>query len=149
MSERGSFAQDLKRVTWERQQWQTQWVTWTLGPTSAEREPLQLLEWTLRGWRVIADALWQCGGASGKELTCQCWRHKHGFSPRVGKIPWRRGMWTHFSILAQRTPWTEEPGELQSIVSQRVRHDWSDLAHMHAPCEGTRVAPLKWLKFLG
>ena len=76
MSERGSFAQDLKQVTWEWQQWQTWWVKWTLGPTSAEREPLQLLEWTLWGWRVIADALWQCGGASGKELTCQCWIHK-------------------------------------------------------------------------
>ena len=31
------------------------------------------------------------GGASGKEPTCQCRRHKrHGFSPWVGKIPWRR-----------------------------------------------------------
>ena len=28
-------------------------------------------------------------------------------------------------------PWTEEPGGLQSIVSQRVRHGWSDLAYMH------------------
>ena len=32
------------------------------------------------------------GGASGKELTCQCGRHKiHGFDPWVGKIPWKRG----------------------------------------------------------
>ena len=31
------------------------------------------------------------GGASGKEPTCQCRRHKrHGFDPWVGKIPWRR-----------------------------------------------------------
>ena len=31
------------------------------------------------------------GGASGKELTCQCRRHKrHGFNPCIGKIPWRR-----------------------------------------------------------
>ena len=31
------------------------------------------------------------GGASGKELTCQCRRHKrHGFSPWIGKSPWRR-----------------------------------------------------------
>ena len=29
----------------------------------------------------------------------------------------------HFSILAWRIPWTEEPGGLQSIGSQRVRHD--------------------------
>ena len=31
------------------------------------------------------------GGASGKESTCQCRRHKRwGFNPWVGKIPWRR-----------------------------------------------------------
>ena len=29
----------------------------------------------------------------------------------------------HFSILAWRLPWTEEPGGLQSMGSQRVRHD--------------------------
>ena len=33
------------------------------------------------------------------------------------------GMATHSSILAWRIPWTEEPGGLQSIASQRVRHD--------------------------
>ena len=37
--------------------------------------------------------------------------------------PMEEEMATHFSILAQGTPWTEEPGELQSIESQRVRHD--------------------------
>ena len=29
----------------------------------------------------------------------------------------------HFSILAWRLPWTEEPGGLQSMGSQRVRHN--------------------------
>ena len=33
------------------------------------------------------------------------------------------GMATHSSILAWEIPWTEEPGELQSMGSQRVRHD--------------------------
>ena len=32
-------------------------------------------------------------------------------------------MTTHSSILAWRMPWTEEPGRLQSMGSQRVRHD--------------------------
>ena len=40
-------------------------------------------------------------------------------------------MATHSSILACRIPWTEEPGGLQSIGSQRVRHDGSDLACTH------------------
>ena len=37
--------------------------------------------------------------------------------------PLDKGMATHSSILAWRIPWTEKPGELQSMGSQRVRHD--------------------------
>ena len=37
--------------------------------------------------------------------------------------PLEKGMATHSSILAWRIPWTEEPGGLQSIRSQRVGHD--------------------------
>ena len=42
-------------------------------------------------------------------------------------------MATHSSILAWRIPWTGELGGLQSMGLQRVGHDWSDLASMHAP----------------
>ena len=38
------------------------------------------------------------------------------------------GITTHSSFLAWRTPWTEEPGRLLSIGSQRVRHNRRDLA---------------------
>ena len=38
--------------------------------------------------------------------------------------PLEKEMATHSSILAWRTPWTEEPGRLQSMGSQKVRHDW-------------------------
>ena len=37
--------------------------------------------------------------------------------------PLEKGMATYSSILAWRIPWTEEPGRLQSIGSQRVGHD--------------------------
>ena len=37
--------------------------------------------------------------------------------------PLEKGMATHSSILALRIPWTEKPGGLQSMGSQRVRHD--------------------------
>ena len=37
--------------------------------------------------------------------------------------PLEKGMATHSSILAWRTPWTEEPDGLQSMGSQRVRYD--------------------------
>ena len=37
--------------------------------------------------------------------------------------PLEEGMVTHSSILALRIPWTEEPGGLHSLGSQRVGHD--------------------------
>ena len=37
--------------------------------------------------------------------------------------PLEKGMAIHSSTLAWRIPWTEEPGGLQSMGSQRVRHD--------------------------
>ena len=42
--------------------------------------------------------------------------------------PLEEGMATQDSILAWRIPWTEEPGRLQSMGSQRVGHNWSELA---------------------
>ena len=39
------------------------------------------------------------------------------------KDPLEEGMATHSSVLAWRIPWTEEPGGLQSMGLQRVRHD--------------------------
>ena len=37
--------------------------------------------------------------------------------------PLEKGMATHSSISACSVPWTEEPGGLQSMMSQRVRHN--------------------------
>ena len=37
--------------------------------------------------------------------------------------PLEKGMATHSSILAWRIPWAEEPGGLQPMGLQRVRHD--------------------------
>ena len=45
--------------------------------------------------------------------------------------PLEKGMATHSSILAWRIPWTEEPGGLQSIGSERVRHDQETNTHTH------------------
>ena len=39
------------------------------------------------------------------------------------KVPLEKEMATHSSLLAWRIPWTREPGGLQSIWLQRVRHD--------------------------
>ena len=43
--------------------------------------------------------------------------------------PLEKEMATHFNILAWEIPWMEEPGRLQSMGSQRIGHDWSDLSH--------------------
>ena len=68
------------------------------------------------------------GGAAGKEPACQCRRHRrHGFNPLDRKTPWRRKWqptildWKP-SILHWKIPWTEEPGGLQFMGSQRVEH---------------------------
>ena len=45
-----------------------------------------------------------------------------GLIPGSGR-PLEESMATHSSILAGRIPWTEESGGLQSVGSQRVRHD--------------------------
>ena len=50
-------------------------------------------------------------------------RRRPRFDPWAGTIPWRRKWQPHSSVLAWRLPWTEEPGGLQSIGSQRVGHD--------------------------
>ena len=46
---------------------------------------------------------------------------------QVGSLGWKdpleKEMATHSSTLAWKIPWTKKPGRLQSMGSQRVRHD--------------------------
>ena len=44
------------------------------------------------------------------------------------KLKLKKKMATHSSIIACKLPWMEEPGGLQSMRSQRVRHNWSSWA---------------------
>ena len=60
------------------------------------------------------------GGSDGKESACNA--GDPGSTPGLGRSP-EKGMATHSSILAWEIPWTEEPGGLQSMGLQRVRHD--------------------------
>ena len=63
------------------------------------------------------------GGSSGKEPPCHGRRCKRGeFDFWVRKIPWREWYPTPV-FLPGESPWSEEPGGLQSMGSQRVRHD--------------------------
>ena len=84
------------------------------------------------------------GGDNDKEPACQSRRcRRHGFDPWARKTPLEENMTTHSTILAWRIPQTEEPGGLQSIGSQRVKHKWSNLACMHH-CQTYN----KWLNWL-
>ena len=60
------------------------------------------------------------GGSDGNESACNA--GDAGLIPGW-EDPLKKGMATHFSILAWRTPWTEDPGGLQSTGLQRVRHN--------------------------
>ena len=66
------------------------------------------------------------GGAVVKESTCQC--RRHGFDPWVGKIIWRRKWQPTPVFLPGESHRWKEPGGLQSIRSQRMGHDGSNLA---------------------
>ena len=57
----------------------------------------------------------------------ECKRRR--FNPWVGKIPWRRAWQPTPVFMPGESPWTGEPGSLQSTgpYSERVRHNWSHL----------------------
>ena len=63
------------------------------------------------------------GGSDSKESACRFWRQETWVSSLGQEDPLEKGMATHSSILACRIPWTEDPGGLQSVGSQRVGHD--------------------------
>ena len=67
------------------------------------------------------------GGTNGKEPACQCRRRRrrkgHRFDPWVEKIPWRKAWQPTLVVFPGESPWTEEPGRLQSMGSQRAEHD--------------------------
>ena len=52
-----------------------------------------------------------------------------------------KGMATHSNIFAWSIPWAEEAGRLQFVGSQRVRHNWSNLAHSYSSKENGHLMP--------
>ena len=57
-------------------------------------------------------------GSDGEESACSA-----GDLGSRPPDPLEKRMATHSNVLAWRIPWTEEPGGLQSMGSQRVGHD--------------------------
>ena len=103
-------------------------TTHVLGPCPQER--FEILLWLAHFGGFPGDA---SGKKKKKKNHLPVQETSEGpFRYPGGDGPLEDSLTTHSSFLAWRIPWTEEPGGLQSLRSQRVRHDWSDLAPMHA-----------------
>ena len=79
--------------------------------------------WSNRRWKNFSDYLWSHGMAQTvKRLSTMQ-------ETRVQSLDWEdlleKEMAIHSSTIAWKIPWTEAPGRLQSLGSQRVRHDWA------------------------
>ena len=64
------------------------------------------------------------GGTLVKNLPANTGNARDSVRSLGGEDPLEEEMTAHSSILAWKTPWTEEPGRLQFMGSQRVRYDW-------------------------
>ena len=71
-------------------------------------------------WNSLITPVGFPHGSDGKESASNA--RDPGSIPG-SEDPLEKGMATNSSILAWRIPWTEEPGRLQSMGSQRVGHD--------------------------
>ena len=76
---------------------------------------MELFNWYL-GFRIflVAQVVKNLPAMQETWVRSLCWED-----------PLEKEMAIHSNILAWEIPWTEEPGELQSTGSQRVRHDLS------------------------
>ena len=129
--------QNMSFVCWFIECWDTEmcfgYFPWNFFPFSFPEWLVLLLQSTALSLSQIPNSASYCvflgfpGGTSGKEPTCQCRDIRDlGSVPGSGRSP-EEGLATRSSILSWRIPWTEEPGGLQSMGSQRVRHNWSTL----------------------
>ena len=87
---------------------------------------------TLGNWKKPMDILGYSGWHSGKVFWASSVAQMVKNPPAMWetwvlslgwKDPLEKGRATHSSILAWKIPWTEEPGRLQSMELQRVRHN--------------------------
>ena len=94
---------------------------WHFLPINSSANSMMI--WDLRIlWRKQGLPRW----LTGKESACQGRRHRRcRFKTQGQEDPLEEQMATHSGILAWEIPWTEEPGGLQSMGSERLRHNWA------------------------
>ena len=81
------------------------------------RDKKHHLFWCSLGGHALSVPSYSLGH---KQIT-----HFRKFTGRGIRLHLMMGMTPHSSTLAWKIPWMEEPGRLQSMGSQRVRHDWA------------------------
>ena len=96
-----------------------------------ESEPGRAAGW---GWRCLCSASALPGCLAVKNPSAMQEPQEVQVWSRGLEDALENGMANHSNILVWRIPWTEEPGGLHSMGSQRVGHNWSDLARMHILC---------------
>ena len=85
--------------------------------------------WTDFLTRLLSVLPWSVKWAELASLVAQMVKHMPAMQETCVQFlgwedPLEKEMATHSSTLAWKIPWTEEPGRLQSMGSQSVRHDW-------------------------
>ena len=90
-------------------------IPWTEEPGRLQSVGLQRVG---HGWETWTSLVAQ----TVKRLSTM----QETWVPSLGREdPLEKEMAIYSSTLAWKIPWTEEPGRLQSMGSQRVRHDWA------------------------
>ena len=111
-----------------------EWLWWTEQSLVFNLSPIHSLMLLFFQWAksmyYVADIVLHMNKDS---LVAQMVKHLSTmWETRVRSLGWEypleKEMAIHPSPIAWRIPWTEEPGRLQSMGSQRVGHDW---AHFH------------------
>ena len=93
--------------------WRIPWTVQSMGSQRVRHDSVPFTSLHFTPWRF-----------SGKESACNA--GDLGSIPGLGRSPGdRNGNPIH--ILTWRIPWTEQPGGLQSMGSQRVRHNWRSM----------------------
>ena len=104
------------------------WINWLITFSRACNKPNQLKN------KFLNKALWIVIPTKSVGMENPLMAHRLKYLPPMWETqvwslgredPLEKEMVTHSSILAWRIPWTEKPGRLQSMGSQRVGHDWA------------------------